>query len=72
MADKSFVIYLHYKAKISSGQLKPGDFLPSTRRIAAEFKVSPDTVGAARGILVEEGLVEVVRTARANGTVVRA
>lgn len=72
MADKSYIIYLHYRAMIANGELRPGDVLPSTRKIAQEFRVSPDTVGIARGILVDEGLVQVVRNARINGTVVRA
>ena len=40
-----------------SGQLKPGDELPSVRELAMEHTVNPMTVSKAYGILESEGLL---------------
>lgn len=42
---------------ISVGVLKPGESLPSTRQLAAELKLNPNTVQHAYRTLVQEGLI---------------
>lgn len=53
---------------ITSGQLGPGDRLPSERDLSQTYAVAPMTARAAVRLLREEGLVEVVR---GRGVVVR-
>lgn len=43
---------------ILSGDLKPGDRLPSTRELARRFSIHPNTVSAGYRQLAREGLVE--------------
>lgn len=40
------------------GILKPGDALPSVRRVAAEYRLNPITVSRAYQELADEALVE--------------
>ncbi|WP_159349548.1 MocR-like pyridoxine biosynthesis transcription factor PdxR [Roseomonas harenae] len=54
------------KAQIASGLLRPGDKLPSTRSLAAEWGVSRTTVTAAYEQLIAEGYVETRQGARAE------
>ena len=42
----------------ASGQLKPGDRLPSTRQIAETLAINPMTVSKAYSLLEHEGIVE--------------
>lgn len=57
------------RARITAGDLKPGDRLPSTRELASAHDVSSMTVRDALGALVREGLI----TARqGSGWYVRA
>ena len=42
---------------VSSGLLKPGDELPSTRALSAKLGVNPMTVSKAFGLLEEEGVL---------------
>ncbi|MER7164762.1 GntR family transcriptional regulator [Micromonospora sp. NPDC000207] len=44
-------------AKISSGELKPGDKLPSTSQLAAQYEVSNNTVYRALAILHDRNLI---------------
>ncbi len=53
---------------LASGQLKPGDKLPSARELAAELKVNPNTVIHAYGQLE---LAQLTETRRGLGTFVR-
>ncbi len=53
---------------IASGQMKPGDKLPSTRDLASEIKVNPNTVMRAFAELEVQGISE---TRRGLGTFVR-
>ncbi len=53
---------------LASGQLKPGDRLPSARELAAELKVNPNTVIHAYGQLE---LAQLTETRRGLGTFVR-
>lgn len=46
------------KFLIASGQLKPGDDLPSTRTLSSELGVNPMTVSKAYSYLEREGLLE--------------
>jgi GntR family transcriptional regulator len=46
------------KFHIASGLLKPGDDLPSTRKLSAELGVNPMTVSKAYSYLEREGVVE--------------
>ncbi|WKU05502.1 winged helix-turn-helix domain-containing protein [Micromonospora sp. HUAS LYJ1] len=57
------------RARIVSGQLKPGDRLPSERDLSQTYDVAPMTARAAVRLLRDEGLAEV---ARGRGVVVRA
>ena len=54
---------------IASGQLTPGDRLPTVRRLAIDLKVNPNTVSRAYR---ELEIREVVRTQRGTGTFVAA
>ena len=47
-----------FESGIRAGDLKPGELLPSVRRLAAELDVAPGTVAAAYKLLRERGLVE--------------
>ena len=54
---------------VSSGDLRPGDRLPTVRSVARELGVSSSTVADAWRVLARHG---VINTARRNGTTVRA
>ncbi|WP_052401973.1 PLP-dependent aminotransferase family protein [Muricoccus aerilatus] len=54
------------KTRIASGLLGPGDKLPSTRALAAEWGISRTTVTAAYEQLIAEGYVETRQGARAQ------
>jgi GntR family transcriptional regulator/MocR family aminotransferase len=58
------------KDQISAGTYGPGDRLPSTRALAAEWGASRSTVTAAYGQLIVEGYLET--RIRARPTVARA
>lgn len=47
----------HYRQAISTGELAPGDRLPSQRQISATFNVSGNTANNAMAALQVEGLV---------------
>lgn len=46
---------------VSVGVLKPGEALPSTRQLAAELKLNPNTVQHAYRTLLQEGVIEMRR-----------
>jgi GntR family transcriptional regulator len=46
------------RRKIASGQLKPGDELPSVREVAMTHAVNPMTISKAYALLQAEGLLE--------------
>jgi GntR family transcriptional regulator len=46
------------KFQISSGLLKPGDELPSTRALSAELRLNPMTISKAYQLLEHEGVLE--------------
>lgn len=46
------------RTRITTGQLKPGDRLPSETQLAAQYKVSTATLRSALAVLQGEGLVE--------------
>ncbi|WP_066941833.1 TetR/AcrR family transcriptional regulator C-terminal domain-containing protein [Microtetraspora fusca] len=46
------------RRRIHSGELAPGDKVPSTRAVARDFKVALATAARALAVLKEEGLVE--------------
>ncbi len=50
-------IYETLKELMLSGQLKGGDFLPSTRELAKQLKVSRNTVCEAYDLLIAEGYI---------------
>jgi DNA-binding GntR family transcriptional regulator len=49
------------RLRIDSGQLRPGDALPSINRLAQEWDVAKTTVTKAIGVLKDEGLVRGVQ-----------
>jgi molybdate-binding protein/DNA-binding transcriptional regulator YhcF (GntR family) len=55
------------RALIASGELKPGDKLPSVRDMAARWNCTPGTVSRAYASLAQDGLVE---AHRGRGTLV--
>jgi DNA-binding transcriptional regulator YhcF (GntR family) len=55
------------RSRIASGQLRPGDRVPSTRALARKWKVALATAAHALGVLADEGLV---RTVPRAGTIV--
>jgi GntR family transcriptional regulator len=58
----------HLRHMITSGQLAPGQMLPSESTLADQFDLSRLTINRAMGVLVGEGLVTVLR---GRGTFVR-
>ncbi|MCA1222190.1 GntR family transcriptional regulator [Streptomyces sp. 8L] len=57
----------HFRTRIKSGELAPGDALPSVAEIRDQFDVAAKTVSRALGVIKSEGLV----TSRGSlGTVV--
>ena len=46
---------------IATGQLAPGVFLPSIRRVSKELDIDPMTVSKAYSILSREGITENIR-----------
>ncbi len=46
------------RRKVASGQLKPGDELPSVREVAMAHAVNPMTISKAYALLQAEGLLE--------------
>jgi DNA-binding GntR family transcriptional regulator len=59
----------HYRALITTGQLKDGDRLPSTRQIVEQWKIAHATAAKALATLRSEGLVRTVQGG-AGGTIV--
>lgn len=55
------------KYAISSGLIRPGDALPSTRRTAADLRINPNTVARAFQNLERDGII---RTVPGGGTFV--
>ena len=53
------------KNKIASGDLKPGDQLPTVRQLAADLRVNFNTIARAYRLLDEEG---VISTQHGRGT----
>lgn len=49
------------KMKISNGELRQGDFLPSVRKLAEDIGVNFNTVSKAYKELSEQGIIEVQR-----------
>jgi GntR family transcriptional regulator len=70
-ASSGVPVYLQIEQQvrqsIASGLLQPGDALPSTRKLAAELRVNPNTVARAFGNLERDG---VIRTVPGGGTYV--
>ena len=56
------------KAAVATGELRPGDSLPSVRQLAGKLRINPATVVQAYRGLEEEGFVELRQGA---GTFVR-
>ena len=50
-------VYEHIRSAITTGQLRPGDRLPSTRALADRFGTARGTIDAAYAILAGEGYV---------------
>src|SRR6516225_4839571 len=50
-------IYEHFRTAITRGQLRPGDRLPSVRRLAQDFATARGTVDVAYALLAGEGYV---------------
>jgi GntR family transcriptional regulator len=46
------------RRQVASGQLKPGDELPSVREVAVAHAVNPMTISKAYSLLQAEGLLE--------------
>lgn len=42
---------------VASGQIQPGDYLPSVRELAKQHAVNPMTISKAYGMLESEGLL---------------
>ncbi len=67
MVDPYARIAAELRARIASGELAPGDRIPSTREITRHWGVAMATATKALGLLRQEGLV---RAVRGSGTVV--
>jgi GntR family transcriptional regulator len=57
------------RAAIATGQLSPGDQLPTVRQLAVELRVNANTVGRVYGELERDGVLE---TRRGVGSFVAA
>ena len=57
----------HIRRKVQTGELGPGEMLPSIRRFSAAYGIGRNTVAAAYEQLTAEGVCE---TRRGSGTVV--
>jgi GntR family transcriptional repressor for pyruvate dehydrogenase complex len=68
-SDKVSRVVAHFEQQILSGELSPGDLLPSERTIEDELAVSRSTVREALGRLSSMGLV---RSVHGSGTRVEA
>jgi DNA-binding GntR family transcriptional regulator len=55
--------------RITTGALRPGDRVPSTRQVVRDFGVAMATAARALAVLRDEGLVV---TRAGSGTIVRA
>jgi GntR family transcriptional regulator len=51
-------VALRLRARISSGEISPGDRMPSENQLSAEMDVSRDVARKALQLLVNEGLIE--------------
>jgi GntR family transcriptional regulator len=56
--SKYEAVAAHLRDRISSGELRPGDRLPSISQLRERFKVSYGTVRSAILVLKAENLVE--------------
>lgn len=69
--SSGFPVYLQIetqiKHRVAAGALKPGDALPSVRKLAAELAINPNTVVRAYQELESDG---VIRTVQGGGTFV--
>lgn len=70
--DSAIPLYLQLRDRIvqaiASGELRDGDSLPPTRRLAADLGINMHTVNKAYDMLRQEGLI---RLGRRTGAVVR-
>ncbi|MCM1159423.1 MAG: GntR family transcriptional regulator [Clostridium sp.] len=57
------------KFNVMKGYLKPGDAIPSVRRLALELKITPGTVSKAYQELERQ---EIIETVRGKGTFIAA
>lgn len=62
-------VALHFEKEIFEGRLKPGDKLPTTQEVAAQFGVNHETIQCGLKILADRGLIE---RRRKCGSFVRA
>ena len=57
-------LYLQVESQVkqaaAAGALKPGDALPSVRRLAAELRINPNTVARAYQDLERDGVISTV------------
>ncbi|HZG77499.1 MAG TPA: extracellular solute-binding protein [Paenibacillus sp.] len=59
-ADRSNQLIAHIRTSLADGTYKVGDYLPSEIAFAERFELSKNSVRAAMGKLVEEGLIRKV------------
>lgn len=57
----------HFKQRLASGELKPGDQLPTVRQLAADLRVNFNTVARGYRLLDEAGMIS---TQQGRGTYV--
>lgn len=53
-------IQTQFKQAVAAGALRPGDALPSVRKLAAEMRVNPNTVARAYRELERESVIQTV------------
>ena len=55
---KYYVLMEELKQSILSGEIKPGEKLPSENELSARYQISRHTVRKALSILINEGYIE--------------
>lgn len=59
--NKYYTIYLEWAEKIKSGEIKPGEILPSENDLTKTYKTSRETIRKALNLLAQNGFIQKVK-----------